>query len=75
MNDKIHKLTPSVIHWIYLCNYVMRGNWKILRCSHLFIFQSKDKLELTDKLQHEQHICNEQGERLAKQEEELSDLR
>jgi len=38
MIDKIHKLTPSVIHWIYICNYVMHGNWKILGYSHLFIF-------------------------------------
>jgi hypothetical protein len=40
-----------------------------------FVKLSKDKLELTDKLQHEQHICNEQGERLVIQEEELNVLR
>lgn len=38
MNDKILKLSPSVIHWMYVCSYVMHGIWKILKYSHLFIF-------------------------------------
>lgn len=40
-----------------------------------FVKMSNDKLELTEKLQHERRICKEQGDSLAKQEEELNDLR
>ncbi|XP_076352139.1 golgin subfamily A member 2-like isoform X2 [Tachypleus tridentatus] len=37
--------------------------------------QNNDKLELTEQLHHEQHISRELGQRLAEQEEEVSELR
>ncbi|PSN53227.1 hypothetical protein C0J52_07993, partial [Blattella germanica] len=40
-----------------------------------FVKMSNDKLVLTEKLQAEQHVCKEQGERLAQQEDELKELR
>ncbi|XP_076352140.1 golgin subfamily A member 2-like isoform X3 [Tachypleus tridentatus] len=36
---------------------------------------NNDKLELTEQLHHEQHISRELGQRLAEQEEEVSELR
>ncbi|XP_063233721.1 golgin subfamily A member 2 isoform X2 [Bacillus rossius redtenbacheri] len=40
-----------------------------------FVRMSNNKLELTDKLQYEQHVSKELGERLAQQESELDELR
>ncbi|XP_069698649.1 golgin subfamily A member 2 [Periplaneta americana] len=40
-----------------------------------FVKMSNNKLELTEQLQHEQHVCKEQSETLAQQEQELTALR
>ncbi|PNF30442.1 hypothetical protein B7P43_G12490 [Cryptotermes secundus] len=41
----------------------------------VFVKMSNDKLELTERLEYEQHICKEQEERLAQQEVELNGIR
>jgi hypothetical protein len=62
------------LHFESLGLWTLLEPFKIYKIT-LVSFKSNDKLELTERLQYEQHVCKIQEEKLAQQEMEVNSLR